>query len=521
MKRLSLAFQVLAALLAINVTAAPKLRLPSFLPEYYRTVFSSGGRPLVLANQRETNGVTQFIYSIGPNEALSVERLSGDAPACRAAFINILGHLNQLITTNQGAFVEISETEMRAEVDLTNVSQAVFALVLPHAVNIWTHSVVLKGGRQLHPDFQEIRALANRQRYEEALREGNVSLGSWQKGIRSYASDLLKAGKKREALVVLQTLLSTSPFDYEAHFDFLENTADLVAATNSARAVFKNAEDPAQISRAARFLGIEQPSTETVPVLSTNEAGLEVVLIPLPPCNPWLLEEAAKMYQRITDVPVKVRRLDKQWTWGAADRMARQRDLEGLLVRLAKQNINFENWTRDQYLNALTNALKSEDALMKYWAQDLIGKINAEPGQYRVDSYLDRLSRLVGPHQSKDVRTMYVGITEANIYGSDNNFVFSVATEEPQSHVGLMSYYMMLGKATAMSFDSRPRLVERIAKELVPASLKQLRIPRSTDPACPYSYSGGVERLDQKTLTLSDEVKQALEKLKRDGSAVR
>jgi hypothetical protein len=53
-----------------------------------------------------------------------------------------------------------------------------------------------------------------------------------------------------------------------------------------------------------------------------------------------------------------------------------------------------------------------------------------------------------------------------------------------------------------------------MAKELVPASLKQLRIPRSTDPTCPYSYSSGVERLDQKTLTLSDEVKQALNKLR-------
>ena len=109
---------------------------------------------------------------------------------------------------------------------------------------------------------------------------------------------------------------------------------------------------------------------------------------------------------------------------------------------------------------------------------------------------------------------MYVGITEANIYGGDNNFVFSVSTTQPQSHVGLMSYYIMQGKATASAFDSRLRLVERMAKELVPASLKQLRIPRSTDPTCPYSYSSGVERLDQKTLNLSDEVKQSLNKLK-------
>jgi hypothetical protein len=73
---------------------------------------------------------------------------------------------------------------------------------------------------------------------------------------------------------------------------------------------------------------------------------------------------------------------------------------------------------------------------------------------------------------------------------------------------------MMLGRTLNESYDSRPRLVERIAKELVPASLKQLGIPRSTDPSCPYSYSSGVERLDQKTLVLSEEVVKALEKLR-------
>jgi hypothetical protein len=76
----------------------------------------------------------------------------------------------------------------------------------------------------------------------------------------------------------------------------------------------------------------------------------------------------------------------------------------------------------------------------------------------------------------------------------------------------------MLGKTHPQGFDSRPRLVERMAKELVPASLKQLQIPRSTDPTCPYSYSSGLDRLDQKTLTLSDGVKQALEKLKNTPS---
>lgn len=498
----------------ITGASAGDLRLPSFLPDYYGPVFSSKGSPLVLRAQHETNGVTQSIYSIGANEALSVEHISGDSPACRAGFNNILAHLNQIITTNKGAFIEITETELHAEVVLTNVTQIIFAFVLPHSVTVWTRSTVPGTPDQFRSGFQEIIALVNRQRCEEAFREGNVSMGQWQKSIHSYAEQLLKIGKRNEALLVLKNLLATSPFDYQAHLEFIENTSDLVAATNSAKAVLKSAEQFDQISKAANFLRVEVPSLGKISPLSTNDTGFEVVLIPIAPCNPWLLGEVASTYERITDVPVKIRRLDQEWVWGSPDRVARQRDIEGILIRLAKKNIVFTGWDKDRYLSALTEAVKSEDASSKFYGNDLISKVKAEPGQYRVEPYLDALCKRLKPYRSKDARTMYVGITEANIYGGDNNFVFSLGTTDADSHASLMSYYMMLGKTVPQGFDSRQRLVERIAKELVPASLKQLRIPRSTDPTCPYSYSSGLDRLDQKTLTLSDEVKQALMKLK-------
>ena len=504
---------VFSALL-ITAAAAGDLRLPSFLPDYYGPAFNSKGRPLVFVTQRETNGVAQCLYSIGPNEVLSIENISGDSPSCRAGFNNVLAHLNQIITTNKGAFAEITETELHAEAVLTNVTQTIFAFVLPHSVAIWIHSTAPGIAGQFQPRFQDILSLVNRQRYEEALKEGNVSMGRWQTSIHSYARQLLETGKKNEALLVLKNLLATSPFDYQAHLEFIENTSDLVAATNSAKAVLKSAEQFDQISKAASFLGVESPSLEKIAPLSTNDTGFEVVLIPIAPCNPWLPGEVASAYERITDVPVKIRRLDQEWVWGTPDRVARQRDMEGILIRLAKKNIIFTGWDKDRYLSALTEAVKSEDAFSKFYGNDLISKVKAEPGQYRVEPYLDALCQRLKPYRSKDARTMYVGITEVNIYGGDNNYVFSLGTTDADSHASLMSYYMMLGKTVPRGFDSRQRLVERIAKELVPASLKQLRIPRSTDPTCPYSYSSGLDRLDQKTLTLSDEVKQALIKLK-------
>jgi predicted Zn-dependent protease len=294
----------------------------------------------------------------------------------------------------------------------------------------------------------------------------------------------------------------------------MQNAPSSASATNSAKTVFKNAEDEDQILTAAHFMGIEPQTIDAFPPLATNETGLQVILIPLSPCNPWLLKESAKVFERISEIPVKIRRLDEPWSWNVPERISQQRHIQSILVRLTKQNIDFTGWTKDRYVQELANAVTSEDALSKYWVRELIDKVNTEPGQYFVDPYLDHLCSTLKRYRSKDNRTMYVAITEANIYSGDNNYVFSLGRTDKESPASIMSYHMMLGRTLHETYDSRQRLVERIAKELVPASLKQLGIPRSTDPTCPYSYSSGVERLDQKTLNLSDEVRQALDKLR-------
>lgn len=109
---------------------------------------------------------------------------------------------------------------------------------------------------------------------------------------------------------------------------------------------------------------------------------------------------------------------------------------------------------------------------------------------------------------------MYVGVTEADIAGEETNFVFSAFDPSLRPGVSILSYNRMMTKSTGEPFESRKRLTERIAKELVPASFKILNLPRAGDPTDPYSYSDGVARLDQKSLTLSDPVREALDKFR-------
>jgi len=120
----------------------------------------------------------------------------------------------------------------------------------------------------------------------------------------------------------------------------------------------------------------------------------------------------------------------------------------------------------------------------------------------------------LGPFASSDKRTMYVGVTGANLFHGGARYVFSVRTGNARVQGSISSYRMLMARTWDGTPESRPRLVDRIAKELVVASLKSLGIPRPGDPSDPYSYANGIERVDQKSLRLSRPVAEALDKLR-------
>jgi hypothetical protein len=137
------------------------------------------------------------------------------------------------------------------------------------------------------------------------------------------------------------------------------------------------------------------------------------------------------------------------------------------------------------------------------------------PGQYNVDPYLDRLSQRLTPIRPPDNRTMYVGVTEANISSENLNFVFSMTRETPGRFTTILSYAMMTARMLGEPVPSRKRLAERLAKEMVPASLKALAIPRPDDPTDPYFRAMSVAELDRKGLQLSPPTRAAIERLRQ------
>ncbi len=501
-------------LIAVNHAAANSLPLPSFLPDYYREAIIESSPEINFIRQSKTNGVSQYLYGSPDGKfGLSIEQVEYRQRPADALYNNLLNHVNGLIEANAGVFQTIRPDEFHAEIDLPEAKQSILAFLLPKSLLIWTY-VPAAESESTPSNFENLLSFANRQRYEEAFQGGNVDMGRWHKHVFAHYQTLADRQETEASLHVLEKLIATSPFHYDAHLEYMERASDRSAARRSAEAVFRNAERQEQIEKAAAWLEIKKPTMDKISVLGADDGGLQLILIPIPPVNLWLLEDAAKVYQQITDVPVKIRRLPDEWNWKNPHRFAAQLHVESLLIEFEKEEINFTGWSKQQYLEKLSQAAESQNAYARFMVADLMAKIQEEPGQYLADPYLHHFLNEMAPYRAKDSRTMYVAITEADIYSGDSNFLFSLGIEVGNSRGSLMSYNRMLGKTLHEGFDSRQRLVERIAKELVPASLKTLQIPRSVDPTCPYSYSSGVERLDQKSLVLSSAVKEALTELR-------
>jgi predicted Zn-dependent protease len=476
------------------------------LPAFFNPVLNEYG--LSSVEVTSTNQMRTAVFNSAEGHGrLELTVLECNRPQQVSMLQRICGGEMQSASTNSVNILSMDEDEFEVEFSrLNGTSHHVAGFAHESSIQIWD----ITGGVPGLEFFKTIRPLVNRQRYEEAHAVGNVSMGHWADQIHDYATWLLASEEKKKAVAVLKNHLKTTSFDYEAHVDFFEATDDASSASNSAWVVYRNAIDYELIEKAAAFLGKPLPAISNVPVLSRGEKGLQLILVPLPPCNMRVLADAASIFEEITDVPTKVCRLGLDWEWHVPNRVHRERDIQKMLVKIHEGPMDFEGWDKGRYIGELERLGDTSDYVLKYYMKKWVEMVEEEPGQYRVDPYLLRLNMLLAQVRSDDSRTMYVGVTEVNIYSGDNEYVFSQGYAGKNSGVGLMSYYMMQG------VRSRSQLAERIGKELVPAALKQLEIERSVDPSCPYSYANGVGRLDEKTKNLAEPVKQALSRVKLD-----
>lgn len=488
---------------------------PAFLPSYYAPILKIGTSWLIADSHLNQDNIDQYAYKATDQATIIIGNLPCAPSTCETVFNNFLKASNQRATTNSGTFTIVTPYEYRVEWKSGAADNFLYVSRLASSLLIWNYSTILSDqASSVSRYFDQVHSLINRQRYEQALAGGNVELGRWNIPLREHAEQLLKDGQKQEALTALATVVATSPTDYLAQNALATNTDDSSIARSSALVIFQNAESPELISNSAKLLNEPDPASVQLPILDKGEKGLQVILVPLAPCDIGLLAQVSKIYSGITKIPVKIMRIRDVWQFGPPDRIPNQRQIQQFIAQHGSSSQDFTGWTLERYKAALIAISSSSDALTRFSLNNLVASLGPKSGQYSVDPYLEKLADLLEKYRSDDPRTLYVGITEANISSGDANFVFSTMVYRPEGPVSILSYHMMLAKTLNADYESRKRLTERIAKELVPATLNALKIPRPVDPTDPFSYSAGVERLDQKTLILSKPTEDALAKFR-------
>ena len=499
-----------------GLTAAAMPVVPAFLPAHYSTVLKINDKPLVLVAQHDKAGVKLAEYKNADGSVrLKIEQANCDRSQCGVFYQQAGDEQNKLVTLQKGQFLSLSPVEFSTEWKTGGKTYLQYVAMVPKAVMRWTWSA--KSGGLISPYdniLVPLRRSLNEQRYNEALQINNVEVGSWAKEIHQHGRDLLAQGQTEQALGVLRQVVNWSPNLFEAQLDLADSTKDPATIRASAEAVWNNAENPVLLSRAAALLDRKETAISDLPKLEAGITGLQVVLIPLPPCDIRLIEEAAKLYSDSLQLPVKIVRLPDPWQWWKPDRLYQQKNIQNLILQKNKKPIDFNGWTQAQYAQKLVEVSSKEDALTRFRVRTFLETLPGKPPQYRVEPFLEQLINKVMPFYGNDRRTMFVGVTQADIFTGDTNFLFSQGASRNGLGVSILSYARMEATALGQAYESRKQLAERLAKELVPASLKLLDIPRPTDPTDPYSYSSGTDRFQQKTMKLSAPTREALDRFR-------
>jgi predicted Zn-dependent protease len=418
--------------------------------------------------------------------------------------INKVG--GNVLTINEFfAVILINDTESTHSVNLLYGT--------PNGAYWWKYKVPITFKTKYNEYIRKISFTARKHQYDSALGYGNVIMGRWGTPIHEFAK-LLADSNDPKTIDVYKKLLQTSPANYDAQIEYTSITSNEDEAVQCAKIVARDAEEETLLNASATILGKKIPSISFYPLLQAKDTGLKVILVPLTPCNPWLLNEIAIAYEKITTIPVIIRRLPVAWKAPQPSRSAYRPYLEKIVSNFKETKSDFNDWSLVQLKEELIQQAKKEGPQAVTSIKQLFKKMDKAGYQWEADTILNWLSQSIVPFYSKDKNTMVVGITELDIYSGETNYVFSVFGGYEGSLLSLMSYAKMRAKLTGEN-QSRKRLVERIAKELVPASLKKLGIQRSLDPSCPYSYSSGLQRLEEKTLNLSAPVKKEISKIQK------
>lgn len=358
-----------------------------------------------------------------------------------------------------------------------------------------------------------------RKKADAVLNQSNVSARRDIDVVFELVDRLLGEGSK-DAEHYLVRGLKHFPWDLKYQMLYAELLAkdDKAAQANTkADLVFQYGETDDLVERARKLLG-KKPLPTFGKMTSLPGSNHCVVLVPLKEADRWLVVRVKERLSKVLGLPVSIQTIETEYPPFGRDRRGAilnrirrnvQQDIDNPEIATALQRLGLS----ERELSDDANILRLAKHLMREAGPEEIKKFEAylkestgKNPQWNADQLQNVLLRAVETHRRKNIA--YLGITFADIYAKDYNFLFGSANRRG----GVMSYR----RFTAGFNDEVPnqdRLIKRTLMQCLSSIGHIYGIDRCTNPTCARAYPNSLSEHDAKKGTLCSQCKSGFKSI--------
>ena len=362
------------------------------------------------------------------------------------------------------------------------------------------------------------------ERVQERLKKSSVDLREDVNDLFLLADIYANEGDDEEAVRLYQKALSVNAWRLEYQLklaNLLKKSVNKSPAAEKAKTVYQYAEEENLIEEAKKFLlELGEYPEEKAIKSQTLAKNIEIIIVPIGKVNQKLLKEAKDDLQEKMGIRCSVS--EETLDIGKIARSFVDKYLTKIVERIESQLPQEQFQALLSELNLSKTVLEARDAKIKFidaffkkvgLSQEEIGQFHSRvkklenEGQYDTERLLTELKKVFKATKKPTIKG-YLGITEADIFTKDYNFVYGWAG----SGYGVMSYHRFKAVFTKEP-PNRPRLLNRTIKQAISSSFFILGIPRCSTPTCARAYPHNLTEHDQKGIEICPWCKEQLSSL--------
>lgn len=343
-------------------------------------------------------------------------------------------------------------------------------------------------------------------RVEEILARDNVSRRQDVGEIFKLADIYSKQGNTEKALELYEAGLSVDSFrfDYQLKLaNLLTESGDTKRAIEKYKNVYTYSENERVINSAKdRLLSLKVKC----PSPKQKKSRFKIIVAQFGSINHVFAEEMLAELNKITGIQYIF--WEEKLALGKPDRTDAEWYLSKLCEKIKKESpganppADTDPNAQMQFVIGLMRANGTTEDKINDFRKDM--KHNFQVGQRNADRLISELKAKFYTNEDRGV-VGFLGITEADIYSGDNNFLFGWA----QPRFGVMSYCRFKADFNKER-EYRPRLVERAVKQGISSTFYILGIPRCNTAMCARAYPHNLEEQDLKKTELCNWCKEQL-----------